>query len=249
MNLNPEKSTAQRKPTLKDGKYKWFEMSLSVIKAWSFFVHDHHFGSLLRFSVPFEYIILHFSSLLLKDHRQCNQLLCLLDKLTAVVLPLFLTHSVCVCVFVFTLFNMLTCHPCSALSHYQFWFGVFWITQLSSPARIPPMLTHKNISFRGNLAPFSCRLVSSPPELLCMWHIYFNCHPVLFLKSHVCYIIYMMLLLYFRPVTEKKTPLLRNHSICSGPQRFPSVLIILLSVTSISNGLALRCHSKLWVLF
>lgn len=28
------------------------------------------------------------------------------------------------------------------------------------------------------------------------------------------------LLLYFRPVTEKKTPLLRNHSICSSPQRF-----------------------------
>lgn len=29
-----------------------------------------------------------------------------------------------------------------------------------------------------------------------------------------------MLLLYFRPVTEKKTPPLRNHSICSGPRRF-----------------------------
>lgn len=30
----------------------------------------------------------------------------------------------------------------------------------------------------------------------------------------------IMLLLYFRPVTEKKTPPLRNHSICSGPRRF-----------------------------
>lgn len=54
----------------------------------------------------------------------------------------------------------------------------------------------------------------------------------------------MMLLLYFRPVTEKKTPLLRNHSICSGPQRFPFVLTTLLSETSISNGLALRNQSK-----
>lgn len=41
-----------------------------------------------------------------------------------------------------------------------------------SPACIPPMLTHKNISFRGNLAPFPCRRISSTPELLCMWHIY-----------------------------------------------------------------------------
>lgn len=30
----------------------------------------------------------------------------------------------------------------------------------------------------------------------------------------------IMLLLYFRPVTGKKTPPLRNHSICSGPRRF-----------------------------
>lgn len=33
-----------------------------------------------------------------------------------------------------------------------------------------------------------------------------------------------MLLLYFRPVKEKKTLLLRNHSICSDPQRFTFVL-------------------------
>lgn len=43
------------------------------------------------------------------------------------------------------------------------------------------------------------------------------------------------LLLYFRPVTEKKTPLLRNHSICSSPQRFPSVLITLLCDASFSK--------------
>lgn len=66
-----------------------------------------------------------------------------------------------------------------------------------------------------------------------------------FWNNITCYPIYMMLLLYFRRVTEKKTPLLRNHSICSGPQRFPFVLIILLSETSISNGLALKSHPKL----
>lgn len=42
---------------------------------------------------------------------------------------------------------------------------------------------------------------------------------LLFWNNDLCYPIYMMLLLYFRPVTEKKTPLLRNHSICSSPQR------------------------------
>jgi len=41
--------------------------------------------------------------------------------------------------------------------------------------------------------------------------------------------VYMMLLLYFRPVTEKKTPLLRNHSICSGPQRSPFTLFCFLT--------------------
>lgn len=59
-------------------------------------------------------------------------------------------------------------------------------------------------------------------------------------NSNLCYDIYIMLLLYFRPVTEKKTPPLQKPSICSGPRRFPFVLIILFSETSISNGLALR---------
>lgn len=83
------------------------------------------------------------------------------------------------------------------------------------------------------------------PELLCMWHKYiFNCHPVFYSETLIHVILFTWcLLLYFRPVTEKKTPLLRNHSICSGPQRFPFVLIILLCQTSISNGLAL---GNLW---
>lgn len=83
---------------------------------------------------------------------------------------------------------------------------------------LPPPLTHKDISCRGNLAPLSHRRVSPSPELPCLWR-----HMCDFFKES-CDLIYVMLLLYFRPVKEKKTPLLRNHSICSDPQRFTFVL-------------------------
>lgn len=106
--------------------------------------------------------------------------------------------------------------------------------------------TQKNISLRRE--PCFCFMQA---HFLSSWvamyvtNIFQLSPCLLFWNNNLCYPIYMMLLLYFRPVTEKKTPLLRNHSICSGPQRFPFVLIILLSETFISNRLALRSHSKL----
>lgn len=84
-----------------------------------------------------------------------------------------------------------------------------------SPACLPQMLTHK----KHQLQREPCSLFMQALYLsswVAMYVIYI-------FHTYLCYLIYMMLLLYFRPVTEKKTPLLRNHSICSGPQRFTFV--------------------------
>lgn len=86
---------------------------------------------------------------------------------------------------------------------------------------LPPPLTHKDISCRGSLAPFSCRRVF--PLLSC-----YVCDVICVISNKPCDLIYVMLLLYFRPVKEKKTLLLRNHSICSDPQRFTFVLKVLI---------------------
>lgn len=87
--------------------------------------------------------------------------------------------------FSFSLVNLL---PSLALRHLDLAAAVsdsntvyvVWFAWPAPPACIAPMLTYKNISFRGNLASFSCRRVSSPPEFLCVWHMYFLCHPVFY---------------------------------------------------------------------
>lgn len=124
----------------------------------------------------------------------------------------------------------------------------FWIAWPFPPACIPTMLTHKIKKHQLQREPCSFFMQA---HFLSSWvalyvTVIFQLSPCfLFCNSNLCYYIYMMLLLYFRPVTGKKTPLLRNHSICSGPQRFPFVLIILLFETSISTGLAIWSHSEL----
>lgn len=89
--------------------------------------------------------------------------------------------------FSFSLVNLL---PSLALRHLDLAAAVsdsntvyvVWFAWPAPPACIAPMLTYKNISFRGNLASFSCRRVSSPPEFLCVWHMYFLCHPVFYFE-------------------------------------------------------------------
>lgn len=59
-----------------------------------------------------------------------------------------------------------------------------WLPPLSPPLPhqhvLPPPLTHKDISCRGNLAALTHRRVSPSPELPCLWR-----HMCDFLKSHV----------------------------------------------------------------
>lgn len=142
-----------------------------------------------------------------------------------------------------------TRRPCFALNNKHAWskpsapldFSAF------SPACFTHINPQKTSASEGTLLLFHAAAFSL--LLSCyVCDIYISTVTLSLILKHLCYPIYMMLLLYFRPVTEKKTPLLRNHSICSGPQRFPFVLIILFSETSISNGLARTSHSKLWLI-
>lgn len=92
------------------------------------------------------------------------------------------------------------------------YFSMAW---LSPQHALPPMLTHE----KHQLQREPCSLFMQALYLsswVAMYVIYI-------FHTYLCYLIYVMLLLYFRPVTEKKTLLLRNHSICSGPQRFTFV--------------------------
>lgn len=120
-----------------------------------------------------------------------------------------------------------TRHLCSALSMPALYLMSFRFAWPCPQHALPPMLTHththKTSASEGNLLFFHAgtflHLLSC-----CECDINISLSPcVLFWNSHLCYPFYMMLLLYYRPVTEKKTPLLRNHSICSGPQRFTFV--------------------------
>lgn len=102
------------------------------------------------------------------------------------------------------------------------YFWTAWLSPTPPPRRhaLPLPLTHKDISCRGNLAPISRRRVF--PLLSC--HV---CDVICVISNESC-LIYVMLLLYFRPVKEKKTLLLRNHSICSDPQRFTFALKVVI---------------------
>lgn len=154
-------------------------MSVFVSKAWPSCVYSVSLvmrGSLLHL-YP---IILYFLLTLRLEHSQYNR--CLAGYQTERVLSLVGFF------FSFSLVNLL---PSLALRHLDLAAAVsdsntvyvVWFAWPAPPACIAPMLTYKNISFRGNLASFSCRRVSSPPEFLCMWHMYFLCHPVFFILN------------------------------------------------------------------
>lgn len=152
-------------------------MSVFVSKSWPSCVYSVSLvvrGSLLHL-YP---IILYLLLTLRLERSQYNR--CLAGYQTERVLSL-------VGFFSFSLVDLL---PSLALRHLDLAAAVsdsntvyvVWFAWPAPPACIAPMLTYKNISFRGNLASFSCRRVSSPPEFLCVWHMYFLCHPVFYFE-------------------------------------------------------------------
>lgn len=116
-----------------------------------------------------------------------------------------------------------------------------WLARF--PACIPLTLTHKKKHQlqRDPCSFYPCRHISTPLEfytcdMSVTWLSLLS--PILRFFLFMLSCLHNASFFYFRPVTEKKTPLLRNHSICSGPQRSPSTLNILYPETSISNGFA-----------
>lgn len=96
-------------------------------------------------------------------------------------------------------------------------FGLLGYHPTPPPCKPPACLTSTVNPQRHQLQREPCS--SFTQACLCC-----NVCDIFVMINESCDLIYVMLLLYFRPVTEKKTPLLRNHSICSDPQRFTFVL-------------------------
>lgn len=97
-----------------------------------------------------------------------------------------------------------------------------YVPACTTPKKIIPNYFLKRDSCYSSPPPL-CGCILFPSKVYCVWHI----RIYLSLDKKQCYTTYMVLFLHFRQYTERKAPLLRNHSICSGPQRFSPVLIIL----------------------
>ena len=199
---------------------------LSVFKAWLFSIYCSLCGALQYF-------------LLQSTHHPPTCLLC----------HVIMFYPIRICgwllVFFFFLNPLWLWLPCPAVlsaeftSHYKMQKGLplhFLLCALctSQFASLYPSMHNswesnsKIFASKGLLLFFPSPLygcILFPSKVYCMWHIRIYLSISLFKKQ--CYTTYMVLFLHFRLYTERKTPLLRNHSICSGPQRFSPVLIIL----------------------
>lgn len=98
------------------------------------------------------------------------------------------------------------------------YFWTPWQPPTPPPLRKPPACITSTVN------PQRHQLQREPCSSFTQACLCCNVCDIFVIIKESCDLIYVMLLLYFRPVTEKKTPLLRNHSICSDPQRFTFVL-------------------------
>lgn len=125
----------------------------------------------------------------------------------------------------------------------------FWIALPFPQHALPPMLTHKKKHQlqREPCSFFSCRRISSPPELLCMWHTYIShCHHVYNSETVIYVILFTWCFSFILDQSQRKRlPFSGIIPYAQAPKGLHLFLITLLSETSISNGSALRNHSEL----